>query len=76
MRTTLYSDAIRTTLAEIGHIGVNPNWVEAWMRLEHPTLDGLSARQFRGEVQVAVDCIRASSEAENSSLARSYGLQP
>lgn len=74
MKTTAYSDTIRTTLAKTGHIGVNPNWVEGWMRLEHPTLDGLSASQFTREVKTAVDCIKASSEAENVSLARSYGM--
>lgn len=74
MKATLYSDTIRTTLAELGFIGTNPNWVEAWMRLEHPTLDGLSRSQFKSEVKIAVECIHAASDADSINLARSYGM--
>jgi hypothetical protein len=54
----------------------DPAHVEAWMRLEHPTLDGLSPERFAGEVRVAVDCIQAAGDEECDALARSYGLQP
>ena len=30
---------------------VDPRHVEAWMRLEHPTLDGLSRRAFHDAVE-------------------------
>ena len=67
--------AIRETLARIGRIGAaDPRWVEAWMRLEHGYLDALSADQFRAEVEIALECIAASTASENESLAVSYGL--
>lgn len=54
--------------------GVNPGWIEAWMRLERGTLDSLTAAQFKREVRMAVACIEASSPADNEALAKSYGL--
>lgn len=50
--------------------------IEAWMRLEHGTLDALSPAQFRREVKVAIACIDATTPAENAALARSFGLEP
>ena len=50
--------------------------VEAWMRLEHSTLDGLNPVRFAREVAVAVECIRAAGITESDKLAHSYGLQP
>jgi len=55
--------------------GPDPAHVEAWMRLEHPTLDDLGVR-FACEVAVAVECIRAAGIAESDDLARSFGLEP
>ena len=34
----MYRDRIRETLARQGKAGIDPRWVEAWMRLEHGTL--------------------------------------
>jgi hypothetical protein len=39
---------------------IDPRHVEAWMRLEHPTLDGLSRQEF--------------TEAVYAALAASFGL--
>ncbi len=69
----MYRDMIREQLARSGFVGTNPDWVEAWMRLEHGTLDGLSQSQFKSEVGIAVQCIRAATTAENESLAQSFG---
>jgi len=44
------------------------------MRLEHPTLDGLSPSRFRSEVSVSIECIMAGGEANAEQLAKSYGL--
>ncbi len=52
----------------------NPAHVEAWMRLEHGTLDHLTAAAFQHEVCAANACIAASTPADNDALARSYGL--
>lgn len=53
----------------------DPAHIEAWMRLEHPTLDGLGGR-FAREVAIAVECIDAAGIAESNKLARSFGLHP
>lgn len=51
-----------------------PPLVEAWMRLQHPTLDALSPRQFRREVEVALGCIAEAGLEESARLAESFGL--
>ena len=53
---------------------VDPRHVEAWMRLEHPTLDGLSRRAFDEAVQEALACARAAGPDESEALAASFGL--
>jgi hypothetical protein len=53
---------------------VDPRHVEAWMRLEHPTLDGLSAAELEREIHAALDCIRAAGTTESEALAASFGL--
>jgi hypothetical protein len=65
-----------TIAEELGTLGLqaSPRHVEAWMRLEHPTLDALSAAQFQAEVRQAVDCISAAGEKDSESLALSMGL--
>ena len=70
----MYRDLIRETAACPGRVGVDPRHVEAWTRLEHPTLDDLSLGQFRAEVEMAIRCIDAAGAAQSESLARSFGL--
>ena len=53
---------------------VDPRHVEAWMRLEHPTLDGLSRAEFACGIDEALACIRASGPTESEALAASFGL--
>lgn len=74
-RSQMYASAINATLVKIGRTDVSPVYVEAWMRVEHPTLDGLTAYGFAQEVEIAVDCVDHSTEAENLKLAQSYGLE-
>lgn len=69
-----YTQSIREDAASLGYLGANPRHIEAWMRLEHPTLDGLSRQQFRYEVLMAIECIKAAGEAESEGLAQPYGL--
>ena len=72
---TLYQQMIRETMAAVGRIGAaDPRHVEAWMRVEHGCLDGLSASQFHSEVTIALDCAAASTEPQNDALAESFGL--
>ena len=70
-----YQQLIRKDLAALGLVGrYEPADVEAWMRVEHPTLDHLSPAQFRSEVQVAADCIAFAPTSHTRSLRASYGL--
>jgi len=70
-----YTDLIREAMAKAGRVGAaDPRHIEAWLRLEHGCLDGLSPAQFASEVKIALECIGAATAQENESLARSYGL--
>ena len=70
-----YQQLIRETMARLGRIGAaDPRLIEAWMRLEHGCLDGLSASQFTSEVEIALQCIEAGPLADSEALAQSYGL--
>ena len=53
---------------------VDPRHVEAWMRLEHPTLDGLSRAEFEREIDLAVAAIATAGAADSEALAASFGL--
>lgn len=52
----------------------DPRHVEAWMRLEHGTLDHLDAARFESEVCAANACITEAGAEESEALAASYGL--
>jgi hypothetical protein len=52
----------------------NVRHVEAWMRVDHGTLDHLSADHFRVAVSDALYAIAQTPEAESEALAKSYGL--
>ena len=69
-----YQKMIREVLARSGKVGVNPRHVEAWMRVEYPTLDAMSAGRFVDEVIVAADCVAHAGPAESEALAASFGL--
>ena len=55
-------------------IDVDPRHVEAYMRIEHSTLDHLSPRAFRREVGIAVRCIEEGGVAAAERAARSFGF--
>jgi hypothetical protein len=70
-----YQNAIRETMATIGRVGAaDPRHVEAWMRIEHGCLDGLSRSRFTTEIEIALACIAAGPTADSESLAQSFGL--
>ena len=48
----MYQQTIREMAALLGRIGVNPRHVEAWMRVEHSTLDWMDRERFRLEVEI------------------------
>jgi len=69
------SQMIRETMARNGHVAAaDPRHVEAWMRLEHGCLDGLSRQRFTEEVAIAVACVAAGPQAQSEALAQSMGL--
>ena len=70
----MYQQTIREMAAALGYVGVDPRHVEAWMRLEHSTLDGLSRGRFRDEVEIAIACIRSGGIQASESLAQSFGM--
>ena len=54
--------------------GYDPRHVEAFIRLEHSTLGGLTAGRFKKEVKIAVACIRAGGADAAERCAKSFGL--
>lgn len=69
MRMSAYADIIRRY--DQKH---DPRHIEAFIRLEHPTLDGLSDAQFKSEVAIAAACIEANGTDFAEQIARTYGL--
>jgi hypothetical protein len=67
----MYRSLIKKFLSGRDH---DPRHIEAWMRLEHSTLDGLSFTQFKQDVEIAIDCIKGAGFAASESLAASYEL--
>lgn len=48
--------------------------VEAYMRVEHDTLDWISASRFAAEVRIACACVDAGGTEMAERIARSFGL--
>ena len=53
---------------------IDPRHVEAWMRLAHPTLDGLSRNEFLAAMYEALGQVRDAGPTESEALAASFGL--
>jgi hypothetical protein len=53
---------------------VDPRHVEAWMRIEHPTLDGLSRAEFSNAMYAALAAALDAGPEESERLAASFGL--
>ena len=69
-----YQQSIKKELSELGREEIDSRHIEAYMRLEHGTLDALSKKQFEEEIFICAACVDASTYVENEALARSYGL--
>jgi hypothetical protein len=52
----------------------DPRHVEAWMRLAHPTLDGLSRSEFLTAMYEALGQVQDAGPDESEALAASFGL--
>ena len=66
---TPYTAAIRVIAP-----GYKPGQVEAFIRCEHSTLDGLSYTQFVNEIRLACLCIDKAGPAMSARIAASFGL--
>jgi hypothetical protein len=73
-RRSLYADRINTLAATLGFVGTDPRHIEAYMRLGHSTLDGLSVREFAAEVRLGCECVAAVGPVEAEACAQSFGL--
>ena len=69
-----YQKIIADYLATRRYIDVTPRVIEAFMRLDHSTLDHLSRAAFHREIeQCRADALAAGPEMSDE-LARSFGL--
>ena len=53
---------------------VDPRHDEAWMRVEHATLDGLSRQEFIDAMHAALAAALDAGPEESEALAASFGL--
>ena len=73
-RHDMYAQAIREECSRQGYIGMDPRHIEAYMRIEHSTLDNLSRAQFRAEVGLCIQCVLAGGEVAAEEAAQSFAL--
>ena len=52
----------------------DPRHIEGWMRLAHPTLDGLSRSEFVRAMYEALGQVQDAGADESEALAASFGL--
>ena len=53
---------------------IDPRWIEAYLRLDHGTLDSLSVDDFKTEIPEIIKIIKEEGKQEAEKLALSYGL--
>ena len=63
-----------TFIASVTPLEYDVRHVEAYIRLAHPTLDGLSYQELREDIRVALMCIKKDGTIVAERLAQSYGL--
>lgn len=71
---TPYTAEIKRLLGVLGVGSADPILVEAWMRSEHPALDGLSKEQFAQEVKLGWGMVTTCGKEASRRLAQSFGL--
>ena len=70
----VYQKLLAEILVELKRPDVDPRHVEGYIRLQHPTLGGLSKEEFLQETKIALTCIDATGWSGSETLALSYGL--
>ena len=53
---------------------IDPRHVEAWMRVEHPTLHGLTTQQFDDAMYAALGSTMDAGPEESEALVATFGL--
>ena len=71
---SIYQQFIREESAKMGFIGYDPRHIEAYIRLQYSTLDGLSRPEFLREIKIGIDCIKADGKENAEKCAVSFGL--
>lgn len=66
---SIYADIFRKAQPEFP-----PHQIEAFVRLEHGTLDHMDAAALEREAAIAADCIREAGPEQAEALAVSLGL--
>jgi len=69
-----YADTIMKVAKRLGRPAVNPRWVEAFMRLEYPSLNSVSPESFDREVKIGISCIDFVGPEKAERCAQSIGL--
>lgn len=69
-----YAERLIASLIAQQKSEAEPRHVEAWIRVEHPTLDALSPGQFADEVKTALACIACEPLSTTERLCESLGL--
>jgi hypothetical protein len=70
----MYQKSIKQIIDQIGRPEVDPRHVEGYMRIQHSTLDALSAKKFRSEVIVCVGCVDIDGIENAEKIAILFGL--
>ena len=70
----MYTDLIKEIATEQGRPDANPRWIEAYIRLEYPSLNGVSRESFEREVAIGIACIDAAGPESAEECARSFGM--
>ena len=65
---------IASHLVSLRRAEIQPRYIEAYMRIEHPTLDALSKDQFHKEILISIVCFDVDGIDNAEALASSFGL--
>ena len=69
-----YQSLIAEDLNRLNRTDIDPRHVEAYMRLQHGTLDHLSKNQFIEETKICIACIDEEGIEDAELLAKSFGI--
>lgn len=70
----MYQKTIAAILQRLGRTDIDPRHVEAYIRLEHSTPDGLSFDRFVSETKIGIACVDAGGRNRAEQTAKSFGL--